>query len=242
MFERYTERARRVIFFARCEASEFGTTTIESEHFLLGLLRENPNMWRLLKPSVQASQIKELVEAWLVRCEKVRVKRLGVPDEVSTSIDLPLSAECKQIVQYTADEADRFGHRLIGTEHLLLGILRQDCVAAQILKEVGFDLENVREQLARNTTVPPIQQNDIGGRRQQHFLVPDAETAVRRAEHAWTHNFDTATIDGQRPFKVEQRFGVWIVSGSAPPESVIFAFVAKMGGILVLGQGDQSKL
>jgi hypothetical protein len=200
-------------------------------------------MWRLLKPSVQASQIKELVEAWLVRCEKVRVKHLGVPDEVSTSIDLPLSAECKQIVQYTADEADRFGHRLIGTEHLILGILRQDlCVAAQILKEVGFDLENVREQLARSTAVPPKQQNDIGGRQHQRFLVPDAETAVQRAEHAWAHNFDTATIDGQRPFKVEQRFGVWIVSGSAPPESVIYAFVAKMGGILVLGRGDASKV
>src|SRR5262249_34345124 len=133
---------------------------------------------------------------------------------------------------------------------LLLGILREDaCGAAQILKEVGFDLENVREKLYRSKN---IQESDIEGRRQlqeslaeefpldpaaQRIVVPDAETAERVAEAAWTLHFDAATIDSQRPFKVEQRFTVWIISGSAPPEAELFAFVSrKSGRILAIGQ------
>src|SRR6516225_7477787 len=116
MFERYTERARRVIFFARFEASQFGSMTIESEHLLLGLLREDSNMSRHLLPQpVPTKEIKKLAEARLARREKV-----------STSIDLPLSAECQHILQYAAKEAEGLDHRHIGTEHLLLGILRED--------------------------------------------------------------------------------------------------------------------
>jgi ATP-dependent Clp protease ATP-binding subunit ClpC len=242
MFERYTERARRVIFFARFEASQFGSMTIESEHLLLGLLREDSNMSRHLLPQpVPTKEIKKLAEARLARREKV-----------STSIDLPLSAECQHILQYAAKEAEGLDHRHIGTEHLLLGILREDtCGAAQALKEVGFDLENVREKLYRSKT---IQDSDIEGRRKlqellaeefpldpaaQRIVVPDAETARRIAEAAWNLHFDAATVDSQRPFNVEQRFTVWIISGSAPPEAALFAFISrKSGRVLTIGQGE----
>jgi ATP-dependent Clp protease ATP-binding subunit ClpA len=166
--------------------------------------------------------------------ERVRVKiKQRIGPKYGPSIDLPFSIECERVLAYAAQEAERLNHSHIGTEDLLLGILHQDlCGAAQILKEVGFDLGNVHEQLTSSTTVPPI----------QHFLVPDAETAARRAEAAWTSHFDAATIESQRPFKVEQRFAVWIVSGSAPPESALFAFISKTGGwILAIGRGDQGR-
>jgi ATP-dependent Clp protease ATP-binding subunit ClpA len=241
MFERYTERARRVIFFARFEASQFGSMTIESEHLLLGLLREDPNMSRHLLLPVPATDIKKLAEARLVAREKV-----------PTSVDLPLSAECQHILQYATEEAQRLDHRHIGTEHLLLGVLREDtCGAAQVLKEVGFVLEDLREKLSRSK---PIHAGDIEGRRQlqeslaeefpldpaaHHIVVPDAETAERVAEAAWTLHFDAATIDSQRPFNVEQRFSVWIISGSAPPEAALFAFISRRSGrVLAIGQGE----
>src|SRR5215831_5562923 len=126
MFERYTERARRVIFFARYEASQFGSMTIESEHLLLGLLREDKNViYLFLQNSPSGESIREHIAL-----------RLPVREKVPTSIDLPLSNECTRILAYSAEEAERLNHQHIGTEHLLLGILREEkCVAAEILQQ-----------------------------------------------------------------------------------------------------------
>src|SRR5438105_741948 len=141
MFERYTERARRVIFFARYEASKFGSTTIETEHLLLGLIREDKNLTnRFLRNHSSIESIRKEIEG-----------RTTIREKVSTSIDLPLSNECKRILAYAAEEAERLNHRHIGTEHLLLGILREEkCVAAEILHERGLRLNAIREELARS--------------------------------------------------------------------------------------------
>src|SRR5256714_12820266 len=141
MFERYTERARRVIFFARYEASQFGSTTIETEHLLLGLIREDKNLTnRFLRNHSSIESIRKESEG-----------RTTIREKVSTSIDLPLSNECKRILAYAAEEAERLNHRHIGTEHLLLGILREEkCVAAEILHERGLRLNAIREELARS--------------------------------------------------------------------------------------------
>ncbi len=141
MFERYTERARRVIFFARYEASQFGSTTIETEHLLLGLIREDKNLTnRFLRNSSSIESIRKEIEG-----------RTTIREKVSTSIDLPLSNECKRILAYAAEEAERLNHRHIGTEHLLLGILREEkSVAAEILHERGLRLNAIREELARS--------------------------------------------------------------------------------------------
>src|SRR3954470_7859834 len=140
MFERYTERARRVIFFARYEASQFGSTTIETEHLLLGLIREDKNLTnRFLRNSSSIESIRKEIEG-----------RTTIREKVSTSIDLPLSNECKRILASAAEEAERLNHRHIGTEHLLLGILREEkCVAAEILQERGLRLNTIREELSR---------------------------------------------------------------------------------------------
>src|ERR1041385_8986414 len=141
MFERYTERARRVIFFARYEASQFGSTTIETEHLLLGLIREDKNLTnRFLRNHSSIESIRKEIEG-----------RTTIREKVSTSIDLPLSNECKRIFAHAAEESQRLNHRHIGTEHLLLGILREEkCVAAEILRERGLRLEDVRDEVARS--------------------------------------------------------------------------------------------
>ena len=140
MFERYTEKARRVIFFARYEASQFGSPHIETEHLLLGLLREDKGLTnRFLRSHTGIESIRKQIEGRTIMREKV-----------STSVDLPLSQECKRVLMYAAEEAEKLSSKSIGTEHLLLGLLREDqCFAAELLRERGLKLTAIREELAR---------------------------------------------------------------------------------------------
>ncbi|MCS6885052.1 MAG: ATP-dependent Clp protease ATP-binding subunit [Acidobacteriota bacterium] len=142
MFERYTEKARRVIFFARYEASQFGAPAIEAEHILLGLIREDKGLTNRFFRHSQASieSIRKEIEG-----------RTILRERVSTSVDLPLSAEAKRVLAYAAEESERLQHRHIGTEHLLLGLLREEkSIAAEILHERGLRLNAVREELMRS--------------------------------------------------------------------------------------------
>src|ERR1700742_1766059 len=134
MFERYTEKARRVIFFARYEASSFGSPYIETEHILLGVLREDKVLGqRFFQEDGAADSIRKQVEAGTT-----------VREKISTSVDLPLSNECKRVLAYAAEEAELFSHPHIGTEHLLLGLLREEkCFAAEMLRERGLKLPGV---------------------------------------------------------------------------------------------------
>jgi ATP-dependent Clp protease ATP-binding subunit ClpC len=140
MFERYTEKARRVIFFARYEASQFGSPYIETEHLLLGVLRDDKALTnRFLRSHAAFESIRKQIEGQTTAGEKT-----------STSVDLPLSNECKRVLAYAAEEAERLSNKHIGTEHLLLGLLREDkCFAAQILMERGLRLSQIREELER---------------------------------------------------------------------------------------------
>ena len=149
MFERYTERARRVLFFARYEASQLGSISIETEHLLLGLIREGKGLTSRIfaRSHLSLENIRKEIEGRTVFREKV-----------STSVEIPFSTETKRVLQYSAEEADRLLHNYIGTEHLLLGILREDrSVGASILTERGMRLNTVREdivQLLNEKTTP----------------------------------------------------------------------------------------
>src|SRR6187397_3016726 len=130
MFERYTERARRVLFFARYEASQLGSISIETEHLLLGLIREGKGLTSRIfaRSHLSLENIRKEIEGRTVFREKV-----------STSVEIPFSAE-----------ADRLLHNYIGTEHLLLGILREErSVAASILMEKGMRLNTVRDDIVQ---------------------------------------------------------------------------------------------
>ena len=143
MFERYTEKARRVIFFARYEASQFGAPAIEPEHLLLGLMREDKTLTGRFFPraSVNIEAIRKEIES-----------RTLLREKISTSVELPLAPETKRVLAYAHEESDRLQHRHIGTEHLLLGLLREDrSMAAEILYERGLRLNAVRDEIARQT-------------------------------------------------------------------------------------------
>jgi len=140
MFERYTEKARRVIFFARYEASNYGSRYIETEHVLLGLVREErAPLSKLLGTSNLEAEIRAEID-----------KRVTRGERISTSVEMPLSTQCKNILRKAAEEAERLGHRYVGTEHILLGILgEKGTFAAEILQARGLKPQTVREQLAK---------------------------------------------------------------------------------------------
>jgi ATP-dependent Clp protease ATP-binding subunit ClpC len=167
MFERYTEKARRVIFFARYEASQFGSPYIETEHLLLGLLREDKALTnRFLRSHASVESIRKQIEA-----------HTTIREKVSTSVDLPLSNECKRVLAYAAEEAERLGHKHIGTEHLLLGLLREEkCFAAEILQERGLKLAQIRDELVRVTQEKPqpaAQQQQQQARQRESSLLAE---------------------------------------------------------------------
>ena len=137
MFERYTERARCTIFFARYEAAQFGSVEITTEHLMLGLLREEKRLDRLC-PNLDPESLRDEILAQIPRLPST-----------STSIDLPLSNHSKRALKYAADEADRLAHRPIGTEHLLLGLLDQEtCLAAKLLVQRGARVDDIRQRVA----------------------------------------------------------------------------------------------
>src|SRR5437867_8733148 len=143
MFERYTEKARRVIFFARYEASQFGASAIEPEHLLLGLMREDKTLTGRFFPRAQLNieSIRKEIEG-----------RTLLREKISTSVELPLAPETKRVLAYAHEESDRLQHRHIGTEHLLLGLLREDrSMASEILYERGLRLNAVRDEIARQS-------------------------------------------------------------------------------------------
>src|SRR5918912_4052688 len=145
MFERYTEKARRVIFFARYEASQFGAPAIGPERLLPGLMHEDKTLAGRFFPRAQVN-----IEAIRKEIEGRTLLR----EKISTSVELPLAPETKRELAYAHEESDRLQHRHIGTEHLLLGLLREDrSMAAEILYERGLRLAAVRDEIARQTGV-----------------------------------------------------------------------------------------
>ena len=112
MFERYTEKARRCIFFARYEASQFGSPYIEAEHMLLGVLREDRNLFRALQIGISIDALRAEI-----------AKNSPAGEKIDTSVDLPMSHSAKRILAYGAEEAESLAHKHIGSEHLLLGLM-----------------------------------------------------------------------------------------------------------------------
>jgi len=139
MFERFTERARKVMALANQEAQRFNHEYIGTEHILLGLVKEGSG--------VGANVLKNLgVDLHKVRMEVEKLVKAG-PDMVTMG-KLPQTPRAKKVVEYSIEEARNLNHNYVGTEHLLLGLLREhDGVAAQVLMNLGLKLEEVREEV-----------------------------------------------------------------------------------------------
>ena len=146
MFERYTESARRVLFFARYEASMKGSPVIESEHLLAGLLREDKGVVpRVLRESnVERERLQQEYE-----------RRAVFVEQVPTSREIPFGRSTQAALQWTVQEADALRHSYIGPEHLLLGLLRQEgTIASSILASHGLRVNQVRETVVRVLAAP----------------------------------------------------------------------------------------
>lgn len=141
MFERFNDNVRRALFFARYEASRSASRQISAEHILLGMLRE----------ADQA--LVELCNAVAIDVRELREELLGETvalEPASTSPDLPLAEETKKVLAFAVHEAETMGHGRVGSEHLLLGLLRIDqSSAAKYLATRGFELFQLRDEVIR---------------------------------------------------------------------------------------------
>ncbi len=139
MFERYTEKARRAIFFARYEASQFGSRFITLEHLLLGLLREDEHLRKTLG-TTRAEAVRQYIVDHSPTFER----------SISTSADLPVDVACRNVLSQAAEEADLLAHRLIMPSHLVLALLcNEQSVAAEALRAQGIEYRSFRDIVAK---------------------------------------------------------------------------------------------
>lgn len=157
MFERYTEKARRVIFFARYEASQHGIAWIDTPCLLLGILREGKDLMARLLPagSEEIARLSAEVDALFPETTQ----------EIATSVDIPLSHRARRALAFAAEESERLEHKLIDPRHLLLGLLRENGAETACLKAHGIDLAKVRAETLHDL---PMHE-------------PDAQHALERA-------------------------------------------------------------
>jgi ATP-dependent Clp protease ATP-binding subunit ClpC len=196
MFERYTEGARRVIFWSRYIASQCGCPEIEVEHLLVGLLREDMRLAERF-----------LSSPWAV--ESVG-KRLSISRDVGEtpqgSVDLPLGSGAKCVLAFAAEEADQLSSRSITTGHLLLGILREEkCLPAKILNDEGVRLESTRRELERMPHDDSIRKQFV---RENGFLPEDVveqQVRVRLVAGKLTHAIDNHDFEKARSYSEEER-------------------------------------
>ncbi len=147
MFERYTEKARRVIFFARYEALQYGSEEILPEHILLGLMREDKTIsprFFPFKHNLTVDTIRREVE-----------ERIVLRERIPQSAELHLAPETKRILAFANEESERLKNRHIGVEHILMGILREEgSIAAEILYQYGLRISGVRDKVAQQGGAP----------------------------------------------------------------------------------------
>ena len=160
MFQRFTEKARRVVFFARFEASRYGSPSIETEHLLLGLMREDPGLITTFvgHPDFVA-WIREDIE-----------ERITLREPISTALEMPLAADCKKVLNLACEEADRLNHRSVETGHLLIALLEvKKSTASDVLKARGVKAIEVREKLAKRVEITPGLVTTSGSRIDQRW-------------------------------------------------------------------------
>jgi ATP-dependent Clp protease ATP-binding subunit ClpC len=140
MFERFTDRARRVVVFAQDEARMFNHTYLGTEHLLLGLIHEEEGVAaRALKAlGVSLDETRRKVEDIIGR------------GAAAPTGHIPFTPRAKKVLELSLREAQQLGHNYIGTEHILLGLMREgDGVAAQVLVRSGVDLDRARQEVIR---------------------------------------------------------------------------------------------
>jgi ATP-dependent Clp protease ATP-binding subunit ClpC len=170
MWQRFTERARRVVFFAQEEAGRLGENYVASEHLLLGLVRENDSV---------AAHVLDSMGVSLVRIRS-EIEKQVTPGTGHLGQDMQLTPRGKRVIDLAYDEARNLSNNYIGTEHLLLGLIREgEGLAGRALAKLGVDLARARKE------VKTLQDNqDTGGRgksfeKRFEALSPDVQVALQ---------------------------------------------------------------
>jgi ATP-dependent Clp protease ATP-binding subunit ClpC len=185
MFERYTEKARRIIFFARYEASQLGSHIIKPEHLLLGLLREAKTLFENAKIEPMREEIRAAA----------RVEGVAV----STSVDLPLSHPEKKVLGYGAEEAERLNHRHIGPEHLLLGLMREPGLAATILEKYGVQRKQITESEPKSRGIVMQRKEVVASETKSREIVMELRWALAPLVERLTPEVEPAVVYTTRP-------------------------------------------
>jgi len=226
MFERFSERARRVIFFARYDASQLGSSSIEIEHMLLGILREDRALLERLLP--EKTDLIARIRPWIE-------ERSTVGKKTSTAMDMLMSDACQRALKLGVEEADRLSHSRVVTGHLLLGLLGEDHLASRVLRtDLGISPDLVRKDLRTSYETEsspdpqPAAQN----------WVPDGETAIRIAEAVLIPIVGAETLDERRPLEATPKGDKWFVtSGGRNREDRLSAVIGRDGRVFGAGQG-----
>ncbi len=175
MYERFTDRARKVMQLANFEAQRYNHEYIGTEHMLLGLLKEGGGVaYNVLQNlGISLHKIEELVK-----------KNVQPGPDMTTLGKLPQTPRAKRVVEYAIEEARNFNHNYVGTEHLFLGLLREkEGIAAECLAEAGCNLDEVREEI-------------------QNMLGKPMEEAIRKLTPPVTASFDSMLAEFEE-FSVE---------------------------------------
>jgi len=189
LFERFTERARQVVVLAQDEARALKHNYIGTEHILLGLLREEEGL---------AARVLESLDITVERVRAQVVRIVGSGEEV-TSGQIPFTPRAKKVLELALREALSLGHNYIGTEHILLGLVREnEGVAARILLDFDADSEKIRNEVIRMLSGP-------GSRRQQGRFqararsLPSSSTSSAATSPSWLLTASSTLWSAVRP-------------------------------------------
>jgi len=174
-FDKFTERARRVLTYAQEEAQRFNHNYIGTEHFLLGLVREEDGIAARILNSlgVQLPRVRDAVEFIIGRGETMIMGEIG------------LTPRAKKVIELAVDEARRLNHHYIGTEHLLLGIAREgEGIAAGVLVSLGVSLEKLRAQVIRALSQSGGAMRELSSEQLPHDAPDELRAAMRELERA----------------------------------------------------------
>ena len=179
MYERFTDRARKVMQLANQEAQRFNHEYIGTEHILLGLVKEGSG--------VAANVLKNLdIDLRKIRIEVEKIVQTGPGGEQVVLGKLPHTPRAKKVIEYSVEEARNLNHNYVGSEHLLLGLLREgEGVAAQVLMNLGLKLEDVRGEVL----------NLLGHHLPQSSLVVPPEDSAAKPSHPATPTVDVVCHD-----------------------------------------------
>ncbi|MEO8953019.1 MAG: Clp protease N-terminal domain-containing protein [Ktedonobacteraceae bacterium] len=187
-FDKFTERARKVLQYAQEEAQRFQHNYIGTEHLLLGLLRVEDSVAAkvLANLGVEILKARGAVEFIIGRGDRIVLGEIG------------LTPRAKKVIELAVDEARHMNHRYIGTEHLLLGMVREgEGIAAGVLESLGVRLPKVRTETIRVLGQKPDAPSET-------LLVEQEDEVVGQKSHAFTAPFDKFTADSRRALAFAQ--------------------------------------